>query len=97
MQNIIITIPMDEIKDIIVETIRNEFQRIQSTERKPGIDFITRQETAKLLGVSLNTLNEWTKKGLIPGYRISSRVRYKKSEIVNSLAQINTLKYRRGI
>lgn len=48
---------------------------------------LTRMEVAKLLGVTLPTINDWTKKGLIVGYRIGNRVRYKHSEILESLAK----------
>lgn len=54
--------------------------------------FLTRKEAAKLLGVSLPTILDWTKSGKIIGYRIASRVRYKRNEIENSLSQIKTRK-----
>ena len=50
---------------------------------------LTREETAKLLSVSLVTLWDWTKKDIIPAYRIGNKVRYKKSEVLKSLNQKN--------
>lgn len=50
---------------------------------------LTREETAKLLSVSLVTLWDWTKKDIIPAYRIGNKVRYKKSEVFKSLNQKN--------
>jgi excisionase family DNA binding protein len=44
--------------------------------------FITRKETAKLLGISLPTLRSWTISNKLPSYRISSRIRYKQSEVI---------------
>lgn len=97
MQNLIFSqIPIDEIKNIIAETVRNEMQRNSISEPQIEKEYITRKETCEILGISLPTLNEWTKQGIIPGYRIASRIRYKKNEILKSLHQINTLKYRRG-
>lgn len=96
MQNLVFSpIPINELKTFISDTIRDEIQKISITTPEPETEFITRLETARILGISLPTLNEWTKTGLIPGYRIASRVRYKKDEILTSLKQINTLKYRR--
>jgi len=71
-------------------------QKNSILEPKPETELLTRLETASILGISLPTLNEWTKQGIIPGYRISSRVRYKRAEIMEAVTKINTLKYRRG-
>ncbi|PTT77197.1 MULTISPECIES: helix-turn-helix domain-containing protein [unclassified Chryseobacterium] len=46
---------------------------------------ITRIEVAKMLGVTLPTVYDWTKKGIITAYRIGNRVRYKESEIMQTL------------
>lgn len=45
----------------------------------------TRQETAKYLRISLPTLNEWSKTGVLKSYRLGNRVYYKQSEIERSL------------
>ena len=50
---------------------------------------LTRQETAKLLSVSLVTIWDWTKKDILPAYRIGNKVRYNKSEILLALQQMN--------
>ena len=89
-------IPINDLRIIIQETVKEEMLKFSISPPQPTTEFITRQETCKILGVSLPTLNEWTKQGLIVGYRISSRVRYKKSEILDALIKISTLKYRRG-
>jgi excisionase family DNA binding protein len=48
-------------------------------------EFITRKEAAALLSVSLTTAMSWSKKGLLPFYRINSRVRYKREDVLNAL------------
>ncbi|MFS4484221.1 helix-turn-helix domain-containing protein [Hyunsoonleella sp. 2307UL5-6] len=50
---------------------------------------LTREETAKLLSISLPTLWKYTKDDVIPAYRIGSKVRYKKSEILLALKKMN--------
>ncbi|MGH2666310.1 helix-turn-helix domain-containing protein [Flavobacterium sp.] len=50
---------------------------------------LTREETAKMLSVSLVTLWDWTKKDIIPAYRIGNKVRYKKAEVLTALQQMN--------
>jgi len=61
----------------------------KNNQANPSSDFITRQETAEILNVSLSTLLNWRKAGIITAYRIGNKIRYKKSEILNSLTKIN--------
>jgi excisionase family DNA binding protein len=97
MENLIFSqIPIDDLKIIISDTIRAEMQRIATPTPPPETEYITRNQCARILGVSLPTLNDWTKRGLIIGYRIGTRVRYKKGEIMDAVKQMQTLKYRRG-
>ena len=95
-QIIFTSISEENFKQFLQSSIKEEMQKYCIPTPQPTTEFITRQETCIILGVSLPTLNEWTKQGLIVGYRISSRVRYKKSEILEALTKISTLKYRRG-
>jgi len=53
---------------------------------------LNRQETEELLGVSLVTLCDWTRKDIVPAYRIGNKVRYKKHEVLNALQQMNNFK-----
>ncbi len=50
----------------------------------------TRKEVAKLFGVSLPTVIDYEKKGIIKGYRIGNRIRYKHSEIMEALTNNKT-------
>jgi predicted DNA-binding transcriptional regulator AlpA len=50
---------------------------------------LTRQETSEMLSISLVTLWKYTKKDIIPAYRIGSKVRYKKLEILLALKKMN--------
>ncbi len=43
--------------------------------------FLDRRQVAKIIGVSLVTLNEYCRQGIIPSYRIGRRVLFKQSEI----------------
>ena len=90
MQDILLSnIPLQDLKTAIGEIfdlkIKEHFAKPIS---KPENDLITRKEAAKILKVSLPTILDWTKSGKIIGYRVSSRVRYKKSEIEASVKQI---------
>jgi excisionase family DNA binding protein len=55
-------------------------------------ELLTRSEAAALLGITLPTLRDYTRRGLVEGYRIGTRVRYKRSEVVGSLQRMRTAK-----
>lgn len=101
MQNEIILsgITFDELKESFKSIVQSEVQKIVSgltTAPEPSPELITRKETAQILGISLPTLNSWTSTGIIPAQRIGTRIRYKRTDVYNSLKDVETLKYRRA-
>ena len=96
MENLILTsVKLDQFQNYISEAIRNELNKFLPTAPPEKEKYLTRKETAQILGVSLVTIHAWTKTGLINGYRIGTRIRFKESEIMESLNKVQTLKYRR--
>ena len=88
--------PLSELREIISEAVAEQFQKNATVATpSPAPEYLTRQETAKILQISLPTLSEWTKAGIIKGYHINSRVRYKRYEIEDSLQEITSIKYSR--
>lgn len=87
-QNIILTTPA-ELREIVAEIIRNEAPK----QPEPGkqTKYLTRKEAAELLGITLPTLWDWTRKGTIPGYRISGRVYYKPDEIDEAMKAMHII------
>jgi excisionase family DNA binding protein len=83
--------PLQAIQIALGEVVKQEIQKhFQQQDALKETELLTRKQAAKLLGISLPTLLEWTKSGTITGYRIASRIRYKKDELENSLSQIKT-------
>jgi excisionase family DNA binding protein len=91
-QFILSPLSMEELKTEISETVLKHLSPLFNslTPTQPETQLLTRKEVAKLYGVSLPTILDWTKTGKLIGYRIASRVRYKRSEIEKSLSQIKT-------
>ena len=79
--------------ETIRSIIREELSFLNAKE--PAQRFLSRQEVATLLKISLPTLNEYTHKGIIKGSRVGSRVLYDEAQIRESVKGIPTLKYRR--
>ena len=79
----------NEIVNGLSEVLKN-FANLQTQLDQDVL--LTRAETSKMLSVSLVTLWDWTRKDLVPAYRIGNKVRYKKSEVLSALQQMNQFK-----
>ncbi|OCB78455.1 helix-turn-helix domain-containing protein [Flavobacterium crassostreae] len=84
-----------QVQGISVETLLGKFDELKSQikelQQQPQADrLITRDETAKLLGVSLVTLHNWVKSNILIAYRVGNKVRFKENEVLASLQQINS-------
>jgi excisionase family DNA binding protein len=71
----------EAIKQIIEKSIQSTLLESAKETIEEDVILLTRKETIKILGITLPTLRAWTVAGKIPCYRISSRIRYKRSEV----------------
>lgn len=77
---LIFNLDEDELRCIIEESVAKALQKIP---QEPVDDtLLTRKEVARLLKVSLVTLNQWRREGIIFQQKIKSRVYFKKSEVM---------------
>ena len=67
-----------EIERIVEQKLTQKFAELQP---KKSLEYKTRKEIAQLLNISLPTLNDWSKLGLITSYKIGNRVLYRTDEI----------------
>lgn len=58
------------------------------TEEKKAV-YLSRQEVAEMLKISLPTLWRWTKENKLQSYYIGSRVLYKNAEVHNSISKLH--------
>ena len=87
-EQIFFSIPLESFKDVIKATVFEALNSNQKIEEQDTKDkFLTRQETAKLLHISLTTLDTYTRLDLIKRYKVGNRVLYKKSDINDSLLE----------
>ena len=78
------------------QLIEKRIEQVNPPQTTNQLNLISRKEVASLLKISLPTLNEWTKSGLLKSYKIGTRILYKFDEVEKSLNQRNFAKYKRG-
>lgn len=83
----------EELKESILIDVRAEIKSLaQNFQPITPTEYLTRQETATILKVSLVTLSDWNKKKILNPYRLGNLIRYKRSEIEQALISINPKK-----
>jgi excisionase family DNA binding protein len=89
------SISIPELESTIARVMTEILEKRGHQQPTDKEEFITRQETADILRISLVTLHHWTRQGLIQHYKISSRVRYKRAEVLQLLENGSLTKYGR--
>lgn len=86
-EGISITLSREELKNLIQEAIAdyNSSENAKSINEEHGEPLLKIDEVKELLKVSKVTIHKWKKDGKIPYHRISNRIFFKKSEILESL------------
>ncbi|MFD0835942.1 helix-turn-helix domain-containing protein [Mariniflexile aquimaris] len=80
-----------ELKEDIINDVRAELNVIaQNFQPIKPAEYLTRQEVATILKVSLVTLTDWNKKGILKPYRLGNLIRYKQAELEEALISINS-------
>jgi excisionase family DNA binding protein len=76
-------------KEILVgiEKLLDDFSK--QLEPKESEVWISRVEASKLMQISLVTIHNWSKDGILRAYRIGNRVRFRHSEIEQTLLNSN--------
>ena len=98
MESIILNgISTDELKKILREVLEeNNKKESKPKQSFKNLSYLNRFDVAALLKVSLPTLNNWSKSGILQSHRIGNRVLYKSDEIDQAVHAVKNLKYKRG-
>jgi hypothetical protein len=82
----------DELTEKILNGVKAQMEQfkkeIGTTEKT---EFLTRQETATFLKISLFCLHDWIKKGVLKPYKMGNRTYFERKEIENKLFNSNNL------
>lgn len=82
----LIQITEEKLTSTIVESLKKEIEELKSQfQPKQPTEWISRNDVAKMLGVSFTTLYSWNRKKILIAYSIGNRVYYKRDEVNNAL------------
>ena len=90
------TLELSDIKKIVEEVLENKLSLLNPPQ-KEGLKLLSRKDTASLLCISLPTLHDWTKTGVVKAHRIGNRILYKLDEVNEALKSIQTTTKGRGL
>ena len=79
----------DEFKEDLINSLKEVIQElILETKKEKPLEYLTRQQVAEILKISMVTVSDWNKKGILKPYRIGNRIRYKSNELEEVLTRI---------
>lgn len=73
------------IKNIVAEEMQKALKSITPDCKEVGDEFLTREETSRILHVSNTTLFHWNKQKILVNNKINRRVYYKKAHVMKLL------------
>ena len=91
-----ILIQSSELRQILREVIREEIKVLKETPPPEPEELLKMKEVCQLLKVSRMTIHKWKEHGKIPFHRISNRIFFKRTEVLESLIKIERTKYQGG-
>lgn len=85
VQNLLIQASLSDIEAVVRKVLDDRLNDLIPQRKEDTPLYLTRDEAAKMLRITLPTLNDWTKLGRIPVQRIGRRVLYALFDIENAL------------
>lgn len=86
--------PFEEITSRLTK-IENLLQELTIPKKEQELRYFSREEVCDLFKISMPTLNTYTKKGIIRGVKIGSRMLYPQENVTEALRDATELRYRR--
>lgn len=81
--------------NLIADAVRKQLEtlsrELKTQDQQPGNELMTRKECAEFFAVSLVTIHDWVKNGILKPYKVGHRTYFKRSELMEVVNQSNTL------
>jgi len=88
-------VSVEELVVLIAERIKEQLSSLHHPNVKPQKELpelITREKLAEILSVSLPTIHNWIKAGILTPYKMGNRTYFKRSEVLEYIYSTNTKK-----
>jgi hypothetical protein len=86
--------PFEELNTRLT-SIENRLIDLSLPKVDVDLKYLSREEVCTILKVSMPTLNTYTKKGIIKGSKIGTRMLYLEADIKSAIQDATSLKYKR--
>jgi excisionase family DNA binding protein len=80
---------LNKVIEAAVENAIEKFKSKTSIVKQEEVKVLNINEVAKLLSISVSSVNNYKRNGDIPFHRLGRRVFFKENEVLNSLSKIN--------
>jgi hypothetical protein len=89
---------LHDIGEIFRQILKEELAKLSYNQGKESkkTEYLTRGEVKDLLRISLTTLNDYTKRGILNAYQIGGRILYRLDEIQDAVEKVEQIKYGRS-
>jgi excisionase family DNA binding protein len=97
MQQVILTpLTIAELQNFIHDAVKSGFEQTKPNSPEQT-NLLTRKQVCQILNITAPTLHEWVKNGTVTAYKVGTRVRFKESEVLNTLQRVKQVKFNRGV
>lgn len=93
-ENIFISYTPEELKQLFRELLQ---EIPKPPQQKADIKYFTREDVSELLHISLPTLGDYVKHGVITAGRFGRRILFAEADVIEAVKKIPSLKFSRDI
>ena len=97
MQNFILSpVTFEQLQNMVSDAVKQGIEQVKpNTPQSEPNELLTRKQVCELLNITAPTLHVWTKEGRVTAYHINTRVRFKRSEVMDTLQKVQQTKFKR--
>lgn len=94
-ENLLVTLSIGDLQQLMQDAVKIEMENFKNlvpnnhTDPEQESNLLTREQTAKLLKVSVTSLHNWAKKEILMPKKIGRRIYYFKSEVYEKINSYN--------
>lgn len=84
-EEVYVKITREELRKMIIEGVKNHLKECSRGIPSPKDPYLTREDVSSLFGVSVKTIDTWSKSGHLKKKRIGGKIYFLRSEIEEKL------------